>query len=72
MDTARAAALAEIAGELTAICDRLRQRGLKAEVAPTAVGEEGELELETSLVLETNSTSSTKPGFNDFTYFVEN
>jgi predicted nucleotidyltransferase component of viral defense system len=38
--TPRAAALAEIAAELTAIRDRLKQLGLAAEVTATAVGDE--------------------------------
>ncbi len=39
----RAAALAEIAAELNAIRDRLKQRGLAAEVTATAVGDETKL-----------------------------
>lgn len=38
--TPRAAALADIAAELTAIRDRLKQLGLSAEVTATAVGDE--------------------------------
>ncbi len=39
----RAAALAEIATELTAIRERLKQRGIAADVTATAVGDETKL-----------------------------